>query len=67
MRKHETLDCTYIIDHDLYGERSEFFTLAEAQQAIRDRGPEFASTTLDIQGGNAIYNELGDCVGRIDY
>lgn len=56
-----------VIDHERYGERSEFATLAEAQQAIRDCGPEFAGTTLDIHGGNAIYNELGDCVGRIDY
>ena len=56
-----------IIDHDKYGERTEFSSLEEAQSSIRDCGPEFAETVLEVMGGDAVYDQDADCVGRLDY
>jgi hypothetical protein len=56
-----------IIDSEKYGERTEFATIEEAQQAIRDCGPEYAETVLEIMGGDAVYDQDRDCVGRLDY
>ena len=60
-------DSKAIIDHEKYGQRAEFSTIEEAQAAIRDCGPEFAATVLEIQGGDAIYDQDADCVGRLEY
>ena len=54
----------YVIDHERYGVRTEFGTLAEALQTIRDCGPEFADTTLTIRG-DEIVDDRGDVVGTI--
>lgn len=50
------------INHERYGERTEFATIDEAQQCIRDCGPEFTSTTIFVDGGR-VYNERGERVG----
>jgi len=52
------------IDDELYGVRSEFETIDEAQQAIRDCGPEFSHTVL-YAVGDRVYNQGGQCVGGI--
>ena len=55
-----------IIDHPRYGERTTFATLVEAQQAIRDCGPQFAGMTLDAisdTDGESIYDDRGEVVG----
>jgi hypothetical protein len=52
------------IDDELYGERTEFATIAEAQQAIRDCGPEFSATVL-YAVGERIYNQGGQQVGSM--
>ena len=55
-----------VSDNERYGMRTELFgSLADVQQQLRDMGPEFAGVTLDIQGGNAIYDERQECIGRI--
>jgi hypothetical protein len=52
------------IDHERFGARQEFATLAEAQAAIRACGPEFAGVTLiQSPGSDLIYDERGECVG----
>jgi len=56
-----------IIDHELYGERTEFETLAEAQAALRDcdsGSGEWAGITLRIVG-DAVRNEDGAEVGQV--
>ena len=52
-----------VINHQSYGICAEFGSLAEAQQAIRDCGPEWAATLLRCRGGDVL-NERGDIVGR---
>ena len=58
---------TVIIDSEKYGMRTEFATIEDAQRAIRDCGPGFESTTLELMGVDAVYDQDGDCVGRLDY
>ena len=53
-----------LIDHERFGERMEFTTLAAAEAAIRECGPEFATAAL-TQNGCAIYDERAECVGRV--
>ena len=60
-------DSKIIIDSEKYGEKTEFATIEDAQQSIRDCGPEFAETALEIMGGDAVYDQDGDCVGRMEY
>ena len=60
-------DSRVSIVSDRYGERQEFSTLDEAQQAIRECGPEFEETVLEIMGGDAVYDQDGDCIGRLEY
>jgi hypothetical protein len=55
---------TTTINHERYGERQEFATVEEAQQAIRDCGPEFAGVKLYDDGGR-VYNERGERVGSV--
>jgi hypothetical protein len=50
------------INHERYGERQTFATIDEAQQSIRDCGPEFASEHIYDSGGR-IYNARGEYVG----
>ncbi len=54
-----------IIDHERMGERCEFASLQEAQQAIRDCGPEFSGVTLETRG-DAVLDERGDVIGQVD-
>lgn len=52
-----------VIDHEAYGMRTEFASLAEAQAAIRECGIDFADATLTLRGSH-VYDELGRCVGE---
>ena len=54
-----------IIDHELYGERSIFNSLAEAQAAIRLCGGDFAETELSISGTNVV-DEHNNIIGEIE-
>lgn len=49
------------IDSDLYGDPTEFRSLAEAQAALRDLFDR--PTTLTLRGGDVV-NERGDVVGH---
>jgi len=53
-----------IINHERYGKRTEFATVEEAQQTIRDCGPEFAAVELVVQG-DAIVDEREEFVGVV--
>lgn len=53
-----------IINHERYGQRSEFETIEEAQATIRACGPEFAGVTLYEDHGR-IYDERGEHVGHV--
>lgn len=53
-----------VIDHERYGERSEFDTIEEAQAVIRDCGEEFAGVTLRL--GHCQTDDRGEpCEGRV--
>jgi len=54
----------FIIDHPRYGMRSEFATLQQAQDDIRDSGPEFAQTEL-TDDGEKITDERGEVIGHV--
>jgi hypothetical protein len=56
---------TVIIDHERYGARTEFSSVAEAQTAIRESGPEFAATTLSESHGR-VYDQREEIVGTVD-
>ncbi len=51
------------INHERFGMRQEFDTLAEAQQSIRDCGPEFSGATLEMRSDQCVYDERGERVG----
>lgn len=51
-----------VIDHERYGERQEFASVEDAQQAIRDCGPEFVGERIYEDGGR-VYNARGERVG----
>lgn len=53
-----------VIDHERFGVRSEFATLAQAQAAIRECGPEFAGVTLEEHGCD-VMDDRGEVVGRV--
>lgn len=55
-----------IINHERFGQYAEFETLAEAQQAIRNCGPEFASVTLEVYGDDIHDAATLERVGRIE-
>jgi hypothetical protein len=55
---------TIVIDHERYGERTEFDALDEAQKTIRACGPEFAGVTLRLSGADVL-NEDCEIVGRV--
>lgn len=52
------------INFEQYGQRQEFATIDEAQQAIRDCGPEFAGVTL-YHVGEHVENERDETVGTV--
>lgn len=54
----------YIIDHESYGEQTEFDSLEEAQKAIRACGDGFADVTLR-DDGQWVFNECNDIVGEV--
>jgi len=55
---------TVIIDHERFGLRVDFRTVAEAQCEIRECGPEFSTVALEVRG-DEIYDERGDRVGFV--
>ena len=58
---------TFVICHEQYGDETEFDSLDEAQQAIRDCGPDFAGTTLRRTSDNLIRNERDEIVGDVQF
>ena len=52
------------IDHERFGERSEFENLTEAVECLRACGDEFAAVTLTIHG-SGVYDERRDLVGTV--
>ena len=53
-----------VIDHDLYGERTEFADIHEAEKTIRELGNEFSDVELAIRGYDVV-NETGVIVGKL--
>ena len=61
----------YIIDHEAYGIRSEFSSLAEAEQAMRQCGPDWLQTRFVERSNRAgtqmeIIDERGRTVGWVE-
>ena len=54
----------YVIDDEMYGVRSEFASLAEAQAAIRACGRDFADVVLR-DNGCGIYDERDQRIGEV--
>ena len=54
----------FVIDHERYGDRTEFASLADALAAIHACGDDFTSTEL-FESGSQILDERGDVVGEI--
>lgn len=54
----------FVIDHEQYGESTEFSSLKEAMSALRDCGPDFANVTLSTRGRD-IVNECREVVGYV--
>ena len=58
---------TFVIFYEQYGDETEFDSLEEAQQAIRDCGTAFADTTLRRTSDNLIRNERDEIVGDVQF
>lgn len=52
------------IDHERYGERTEFESIDEAQEIVRAIGDGFESTEFHVRGDEVI-DERGDVVGSV--
>ena len=55
---------TIWINHEKYGQTTEFKTLKEAERVIRKCGPEFKYTSFRVFGVE-IYDQDRDLVGEI--
>lgn len=55
---------TIVIDCERYGERTQFESLEEAQDSIRQCGPEFEQVTLTANGSD-IYDDRNLVVGYL--
>lgn len=56
---------TYLINHERYGEPCSFESLEQAEQVIRECGPEFAKVELrEIRG--IVYDERDEQVGTVE-
>jgi len=53
-----------VIDHEMYGQRTEFNSVEEAQEAVRACGDDFATTEFR-QTGEFIYDERRNVVGTV--
>ena len=56
---------TVIIDHETYGDRSEFESLEDAELTLQDIGEDYLGTVLTVRG-STIYDETGQKVGCIE-
>ena len=56
---------TVVIDHERFGMKQEFEGLKEAQQAIRDCGPDFADVVLRRHGNEVVAWPGGQRVGYV--